>query len=98
MDKLSGKQLAPSTVIPQFVDLEARGVRDMAGELSPDAVVVGKGEALVFTAGKVYQAVWERGSLAERTVYRGSQGEEIAISPGQTWIHLLPRSIRVAYH
>lgn len=96
-DKVSGAQLAPTTVIVQYVDLKDSGVRDMAGELSPDAVVVGSGEALIFTSGKVYRARWEKPDPSRRTLFLDEKGEEITLKPGQVWVHLVPRSIRVAY-
>ncbi|MDY6793933.1 MAG: DUF3048 domain-containing protein [Actinomycetota bacterium] len=97
LDKTTGSHIAPTTVIVQYVELEDRGVRDMAGALSPDAVVVGGGEALVFTVGTVRHGSWERGSSAEMTVFRDGEGEEIVINPGQVWIHLIPDGIRVDY-
>jgi len=96
-DKKSGQPIAPTTVIIQYVELEDTGVKDMAGSLSPDAVVVGSGEALVFTAGKVFYGTWEKAASSDRTVYRDENGEEITIRPGQVWIHLIPKAIRVEY-
>jgi hypothetical protein len=95
VDKSSGKRIAPTTVIIQYVELEDTGVRDMAGDLSPDAVVVGSGEAIVCTDGKLYRGTWSKGSSSERTVFLAEDGGEIIIEPGQVWIHLIPASIKV---
>jgi len=97
LDKVGGSQIAPSTVIVQYVALEDSGVRDMAGALSPDAVVTGSGDAVLFSGGRVTKAIWSRKSLTEKTVFLNEEGEEIPIRPGQVWIHLIPSSIRVSY-
>lgn len=97
LDKISGRQTAPATVIVQYVELEDTGVRDVAGDLSPDAILTGSSDALVFTRGQVFQAHWEKRSSSGRTVFLSTNGEEIAIPPGQVWIHLIPTSIAVEY-
>lgn len=97
LDKISGRQLAPATVIIQYVELEDTGVRDVAGDLSPDAVVVGCGNGLVFSGGKVFHTTWEKSSSSQRAVFLSEEGEEITITPGQVWVHLIPASITVEY-
>jgi hypothetical protein len=97
LDKISGQQVAPASVVIQYVDLQDTGVRDMAGSVSPDAVVTGYGEARIFTDGKVYSGSWERASGPDRTVFRDAGGKEIILKPGQVWVHLIPKSIRVDY-
>ena len=95
VDKSSGKRIAPTTVIIQYVELEDTGVRDMAGDLSPDAVVVGSGEAIVCADGKLYRGTWSKDGPSKRTVFMSEEGGEIIIEPGQVWIHLVPEGIRV---
>jgi hypothetical protein len=59
--------------------------------------VVGSGEAIVFSDGKVHQGTWEKGSAVERTLFLAEDGEEIAIRPGQVWVHLVPEGISVTW-
>ncbi len=97
VDKLSGLQVAPSTVIVQYIELEDTGVRDMAGALSPDAVVIGQGDALVFSGGRASSCKWVKASASTITRYLDEAGNDISVQPGSVWVHLIPKSIKVDY-
>lgn len=97
IDKITGDRTAPTTVIIQYVELQDTGVRDMAGDLSPDAIVLGAGKAMIFTDGKVFHGNWRKDNTSEYTSYIGGDGEEIPIKPGQVWVHLVPQSVNVSY-
>ena len=57
--------------------------------LRPDPVLVGKGNADYFMCGKHYEGVWERTDINSRTVFYGSDGNEIEMQRGKTLIILL---------
>ena len=79
-----GAQISPKNVIVQFTrysGFEAdRKVR------FPE--VVGSGDALIFLNGTQVKARWTKASPGDMTSYADSAGKPIALTPGQTWVHL----------
>jgi hypothetical protein len=97
MDRLTGRQVAPTTVIIFYAVMEDRGVRDMAGELSPDAITTGSYHATIFTGGTALHGRWERNKLEDRFRFYDFEGNELPIPPGQVWVHVIPMNIKVEY-
>jgi hypothetical protein len=85
-----GPQLRFSNVVVQFVQYRNTGNRDAAGNPVPDATVIGSGEALVLSAGKLVKARWTKNSSTEATIYADSAGQRIPLTPGTTWVTLAP--------
>lgn len=81
---VNGTQVAPTNVIVQFVDY---GV-SRADENSPEAKVVGTGDAWIFTDGTVTRGRWTRRSDDATTVYNDQQGNPIRLAVGSTWVEL----------
>jgi hypothetical protein len=88
-------QYSAKNVIVQLVEIKMTDITDAAGARSPRAVSVGSGKAYVFRDGKVIRGTWERGSAADITRFLDANGEEIALTPGNTWVELLPRDISI---
>jgi len=86
-----GTQYSAKNVIVQVVETKLTDVRDAAGNPSPLVISVGTGKAYVFRDGKVITGTWERQSASEITRFLDANGEEIALTPGNTWIELLPQ-------
>jgi hypothetical protein len=53
------------------------------------------GTATVFRDGRRQDGVWYRGTWFDPFVFVSSQGERILLSPGQTWIHIIPSDWQV---
>lgn len=83
-----GEQIAVENVIVRFTDAVDSGTRDQAGSVVPTAVVTGEGEAWVFSRGSVTVGRWSKPDNASRTSYTDQAGNEILLTPGQTWIAL----------
>lgn len=90
-----GSQVAAGTVIVQVVEVTAGTVIDAAGNPSPDVELTGKGRAYVFRDGAVIVGRWERPSLEDLTRFVTKDGEEVPVSPGRTWVELLPSTVPV---
>ncbi|CAN5707025.1 DUF3048 domain-containing protein [soil metagenome] len=86
----SGARIEPPNVIVQFVDYANSGFVDVTGAPSPEAVLVGEGEAWVLTGGKLVRGRWSRADLGAATSYTDSAGAPIALAPGRTWVELAP--------
>jgi hypothetical protein len=79
-----GVQVAPANVIVQFVTYRQSG----ADPNSPEAVVVGSGDAWILTAGKMILGTWSRNDNQSVSVYTDGEGRPITLTPGNTWIEL----------
>jgi hypothetical protein len=79
-------RIAPTNVILQFANYVTFAFD--AGVQYPE--VVGTGEAWFFSAGLMVKGSWSKGSAAEPTRYATADGNVVALTPGQTWVHLLP--------
>lgn len=55
---------------------------------SPVAKTIGSGEAWVFTAGKLFQGTWERDDAGKPFTLKDTAGNEIKLTPGNTWVQL----------
>jgi len=82
----AGTHLAVDNVIVRFTQAIDSGTVDQAGSRVPTAQVTGEGEAWIFSAGKVATGTWSKPDGHTPTTYRDQQGQEIALTPGTTWI------------
>jgi hypothetical protein len=87
---VSGAQVAAANVIIQFVPYHATGFRDAAGSPVPEAQLVGRGDAWIFTAGTIVKGQWSKPSLSDVTTFTDADGAIIKLTPGRTWVELPP--------
>lgn len=83
-----GGRLGASTFVVQFAQITGSGYYDVNGAETPRTVTVGKGRALVFRDGRVYEARWSRPRGAKPTTYRIG-GKRAVFDRGQIWVALL---------
>ncbi len=84
----SGARITATNVIVQFVEYGDAGFRDVTGAASPEAILVGEGEAWVLTGGTLVRGRWSRPDPGAVTTFTDSAGQPIALTPGRTWIEL----------
>ncbi len=77
-------QVAPANVVVMFVEY---GV-SQAASISPEAKTVGSGEVWVLTDGQLIEGTWERPSASDIPTFTDTNGDEIQLTPGRTWIAL----------
>jgi hypothetical protein len=82
--------VAPENVIFQVVGYRNTGLVDRSGAAVPEAQLVGDGEAWVLTAGRLIKGHWSRPSQDSPTAYTLPSGEPIRLTPGHTWLELVP--------
>lgn len=75
----NGVQVAPANVVVQFIEY--------AGTTG---VLVGGGEAWVFTGDQLVTGTWHRPDSTTPTAFVDAAGAPIALLPGRTWILLPP--------
>ncbi|HUQ64284.1 MAG TPA: DUF3048 domain-containing protein [Acidimicrobiales bacterium] len=84
-----GEQIAATNVIVQSVAwLPSDGDVDTAGSQVYVAQMVGSGDVLVASDGKVVKGKWSKPSTNAITTYTDAAGKPIALKPGRTWIEL----------
>jgi hypothetical protein len=86
----AGTQVGPDNVVFQVVDYKDTGLVDRSGAKVPEAVLVGEGEAWVLTGGRLIKGRWSRPSEDRTTAYTLPSGEPIRLTPGRTWLELVP--------
>ena len=85
IDAATGEPISVSNVV----------VVQGAGNAPIDAI--GNGEALLFKNGTAQTIQWEKNSFEERIRFVDQDGNEVALSRGDTWIAVLPEDGDVEY-
>ena len=85
-----GTQVAPQNVVFQLAGYHNTGLVDRSGAAVPEAELIGQGEAWVLTAGKLIKGRWSRPADVQTTTYSLPSGEPIKLTPGHTWLELVP--------
>lgn len=93
-DRLTGEQLHVKNVVIQFAPVNL--MESDTGRL--DISTIGEGRAMVFMNGQGIEGMWKKMARDERTRFYRENGEEIAFSPGNTWVHILPDDRTVEYN
>jgi hypothetical protein len=92
-----GTQIMARNVVVQVVKTVMTDITDVNGVPSPFVVSVGSGRAYIFRNGRMIVGKWTRPSLKDVTKFEDANGNEIPLTPGNTWVELLPvpRKIKV---
>jgi hypothetical protein len=87
--------VAATNVIIQFVPYRDSGLRDTHGSPVPEAELVGQGDAWVIRAGVMVKGRWSKLSPTEVTTYTETDGSPMKLTPGRTWVELVPTGTSV---
>jgi len=91
VDGANGVPIAARNIVIINTDVIVTDVHDDAGgAASLDMRLVGTGRASIFRDGRRQEATWYRGSWQDPFAFYTEQGERVLLSPGQTWMHILP--------
>ncbi|HEX6424135.1 MAG TPA: DUF3048 domain-containing protein [Acidimicrobiales bacterium] len=82
-----GARVAPENVVVLEITYDHSGQR---GRSVPHGETVGGGRALVLTRGQSVEGTWERPGLGDPLTLVGPGGEEVELTPGQTFVALVP--------
>ena len=85
-----GGRLGPTTFVAQFVTVQPSAYHDINGANTPQTLTVGKGRALIFRDGQVYEGRWSRDKASDVTSYT-IDGQPAAMAAGQIWVALIGR-------
>lgn len=73
------------------VELTDRYGLDAAGSMKVDMRLVGTGTAYIFRDGRRQAVTWSRPDIFDPYTFTNAAGEKVFLSPGQTWIHVIPK-------
>ncbi|MGZ4623348.1 MAG: DUF3048 C-terminal domain-containing protein [Blastococcus sp.] len=85
-----GHQLRATNVVVLRVDVVNTGYRDPANNPVPETKLIGNGQAVIATGGKIVHATWAKSSIGAVLTLTGSDGAPIRLAPGSTWVELVP--------
>jgi hypothetical protein len=92
-----GTQFSARNVVVQVVKIVLSDIVDVNGVRSPEVVATGSGEAYVLRRGRIVTGTWSRPRLGDVTRFHDANGEEILLTPGNTWVELLPDDVPVTF-
>lgn len=94
----SGKRVGVPNVVIMSITVANTGLHDVLGNPSPDDVVTGSGKVWVLRDGHVLRGTWSRPSRAAKMVLKDKKGRVLPLTPGRTWVELLPRPRTPSFH
>ena len=84
--------LAPQNVVIQFVKYLLSNEIDSNDARIPIAQISeGKGTAWILSDGKVIEGRWDKPNVTVHTRFTDTSGSPVAMTPGSTWVLLVPR-------
>jgi hypothetical protein len=88
----SGERISVDNVLIEEHEVNfSETIVDVAGNPSVEiADVTGSGRALLFRDGRVVKGRWVRESVDEPVRFETKSGDDMALHPGTTWVHLVP--------
>ena len=78
-------QMAPSAVVAIVVD-EKRASDDYHEDIS----TIGSGDAYIFQNGIAIEGRWQKATKNDQIKFTDNQGNEVALTPGQTFVSAIP--------
>lgn len=83
--------IRPANVV--FLEAPITGV----GEHGRLTIPLSKGPMLLFRSGVVERGTWEKKGIAEPFLFKATTGKSMTLSPGQTWLTVVPALDRVSW-
>lgn len=97
-DGNTGAQLAVENVIIQYTPHEKTDIiEDSLGNTSIRISLFGRGKALLFRDGRLFEGSWQSESRGDTPRFYDAQGHEIPLKPGQSWISVVPFDYNIGY-
>jgi hypothetical protein len=85
-----GDQIRAANVIVQETSYRDSGLRDSTGAVVPEAEAVGEGDLWLLSDGQAIRGRWNKPAPDAATTYVDANGEPLRLTPGRTWVELLP--------
>jgi hypothetical protein len=96
VDAVTNKPVAATDVVIIQTEIwEVQDIVDAAGAFSNDMRMTGSGPATIFRDGLRQDGTWSRKDDNAPFTFKNAAGEQILLSPGQPWIHVVPNDMKV---
>jgi len=95
LDDMDGAQVTARTVVVLFMTFRTSGTIE-PGHSRPVLGFIGTGTAMVFMEGRMIEATWQKGGIAEPTLILGPDGAELPLLRGRIIIQVVPIATKVA--
>lgn len=96
LDQAAGlKQVTPKTVIVVYAGVAA-GTQPN-GKPKTDIDITGTGKGIIFQDGIATPMTWTKSGSTARMKFTNSEGKEIALNRGQSWVSYVPANMPVTY-
>ncbi|MEK7863745.1 MAG: DUF3048 domain-containing protein, partial [Chloroflexota bacterium] len=91
VDAANGTAIAAKTIVIVNTDIITTSIfEDAGGAASLDMRLTGTGRATIFRDGRRQDGTWYRGTWFDPFTFISQNGERMFLSPGQTWLHIVP--------
>src|SRR3954471_1306331 len=91
VDAANDVPVAASNVVIVHTEIwEVAEIVDASGSHAHDMRLTGTGSATIFRDGLRQEGTWSRNDDGSAFVFTNKAGEQIKLSPGQTWIQIIP--------
>ena len=94
MDAVDDKQINVVNVVVLWADYTQQAKKDAAGSPTYDTTLGGKGKAAIFKDGNRYDCEWKANENTPPRFF-DSNGEEVLLKPGNTWIVIPPTGTKI---
>lgn len=91
-----GYMTASNVIVMHVVEYPSQFVEDATGAHENLLTLIGSGAVEVFRNGTEFSGSWVRPKFSDVTKYVTASGQTITLTPGQTWIELVPTTIPTA--
>lgn len=92
IDANYGEAVEVKNIIIQFIN-----ARVFTDEGHLEITLTDEGKGLLFSGGSVEEIKWQKNNYEERTRFVDTNGRDIILLPGNTWIHLVPQNGKVEW-
>ena len=91
VDALTNTPIAARNIVVVFTDVVTTSiVEDSLGSLGVNMRTGGSGKVSIFRDGRRQDGIWSRSTVFDPWLFVSNSGEQILLSPGQTWVHMVP--------
>ncbi len=91
VDAFYNTAIAARNIVVVYTDVVPTAiVEDSLGSLGVNVRTTGSGKVTIFRDGRRQDGTWARNSIYDAWQFVSLNGEPILLSPGQTWVHMIP--------
>lgn len=93
-DTVTGEQLWATNVVVMWARMSAAAKRDVTGSQTYDIELVGTNRVSVFHNGQRFDGTWSAAADSP-PAFKAEDGSVIRLSPGNTWIQVVPTDVNI---